>query len=314
MTDTESTDNIKFQIIDDDSQPQTVKDSTCEMKTTNINLEDKIRQLKRDKNPVLYILTPCFNGTCYVNYMICLINTIEVFKKFGIELKIEFCKNDSLVSRARNNLIARAMTDPTATHFLFIDNDISWDPIDIIKLLLADKGIIGGIYPLKTYNWSTLLKDPNNPYNTNVVQNLIMKKNGSILKDILTDEAMIQHNMLRYNVNYLANNIQIENNITKVKHLATGFMMIRRDTIEKMMRAFPSTKYIDDVQFLKPEENAMAYALFDCGVEEGHYFSEDWLFCDRWSKMGGDIFIDISINLIHTGIEDYRGSYLASII
>jgi hypothetical protein len=81
-----------------------------------------------------------------------------------------------------------------------------------------------------------------------------------------------------------------------------------------MMRSFPSTKYVDDVQFLKPEENAMAFALFDCGVEEGHYFSEDWLFCDRWSKMGGEIYVDISINLTHTGVEDYRGSYLASII
>jgi hypothetical protein len=90
--------------------------------------------------------------------------------------------------------------------------------------------------------------------------------------------------------------------------------MISRDTIKKMIIAFPSTKYVDDVQFLKPEENAMAYALFDCGVEDGHYFSEDWLFCERWSKMGGDIYADISINLTHTGIEDYRGSYLSSII
>jgi len=241
-------------------------------------------------------------------------HTVELFRRIGIPLKIEFCKNDSLVSRARNNLIARAMTDKEATHFLFIDNDIAWDPLDIIKLLLADKALIGGIYPLKNYDWGKLVKDPQNPYNSNVIQSLLTKKNGSILKDILSDEAMVQHNMLRYNINYLGNSIQIENNITRVKHLATGFMMIQRQTIEKMMRAFPSTKYVDDVQFLRPDENAMAYALFDCGVEEGHYFSEDWLFCDRWSKMGGEIFIDISINLTHTGIEDYRGSYLASII
>jgi len=314
MTDTTSTDNIKFQIIEEEKSHIENEEKNHKFNRESVNLEEQINKLIKNKNPLLYILTPCFNGTCYVNYMICLINTIEVFKKFGIGLKVEFCKNDSLVSRARNNLIARAMTDYKATHFLFIDNDISWDPIDILKLLLADKGLIGGIYPLKNYNWSNLIKDNNNPYNSNVVQSMLMRKNESILKDLVSDESMIQYNMLRYNVNYLNNSIQIENNITKVKHLATGFMMIRRDTIERMMRAFPSTKYVDDVQFLKPEENAMAYALFDCGVEEGHYFSEDWLFCDRWSKMGGEIFIDISINLIHTGIEDYRGSYLASLI
>jgi hypothetical protein len=91
-------------------------------------------------------------------------------------------------------------------------------------------------------------------------------------------------------------------------------MMIKRNTIEKMIESFPSTKYIDDVGFLQSDENKYAYALFDCGVEDGHYFSEDWLFCDRWMKMGGNIYIDVTINLKHTGIEDYNGSYLASII
>jgi len=91
-------------------------------------------------------------------------------------------------------------------------------------------------------------------------------------------------------------------------------MMIQRNVIETMSAAFPSTKYTDDVQFLKPEENTFAFALFDCGVEDGHYFSEDWLFCHRWTKMGGSIWADISISLTHTGIEDYRGCYFSTLI
>ena len=313
MTESQSNDNIKFQIIEENQE--IIKPSnTLGIETVQINFDEQIQKFIRENRPVLYILTPCFNGMCYINYVNSLMYTIELFKKLGLELKIEFCKNDSLVSRARNNLIARAMTNKSATHFLFIDNDIAWDPIDILKLLISDKPIIGGIYPLKNYDWGKLINDPQNPYNSNIVQSLLQKKNGSLLQNMITDEAMIQHNMLRYNINYKNNSIVIEDNLVKVRHLATGFMMIRRDTIEKMIIAFPSTKYVDDVQFLKPEENAMAYALFDCGVEDGHYFSEDWLFCERWSKMGGDIYADISINLTHTGIEDYRGSYLSTII
>ena len=317
-----SSDNIKFQIVDDEEIYPSIVETTDntiippphKMETIQINLEERIQQFIREKKPTLYILTPCFNGMCYINYLHCLMQTIEFFRRINFPIKVEFCKNDSLVSRARNNLIARAMTDKSATHFIFIDNDIAWDPLDIIKLLLSDKPLIGGIYPLKHYNWSKIVKDPQNPYNSNIIQSWINKKNNSLLKDILSDEATIQHNLLTYNINYLGNSIQIENNITKVRHIATGFMMIQRHTIEKMMSAFPSTKYVDDVHFLRPEENDMAYALFDCGVEEGHYFSEDWLFCDRWKKMGGEIYVDISINLTHTGIEDYRGSYLSSII
>ncbi len=316
------TDNIKFQVMEEEDIYSTktipIQNQGGQVINTVSQNQQTFEQvfqefMKRNKIK-LYILTPCFASLCYVNYVHCLMATVELFRKLNIPLKIEFCKNDSLVSRARNNLIARAMTDQEATHFLFIDNDISWDPLDILKLLIAEKDLVGGIYPLKNYDWEKLVKDPQNPYNSNVIQTLLKKKNDSQLANLLSDSAMIQHNLLKYNINYTNQYLEINNNLAKVKHLATGFMMIRRNVLTHMMKAFPSTKYRDDVNFLKPEENAMAYALFDCGVEEGHYYSEDWLFCDRWTKMGGDVFVDVSINLTHTGIEDYRGCYISTII
>jgi hypothetical protein len=102
--------------------------------------------------------------------------------------------------------------------------------------------------------------------------------------------------------------------LARVRHLATGFMMFKRSVIEKMGLAYPTTKYTDDVGFLVGDQNKYAYALFDCGVEDDHYYSEDWLFCHRWTKMGGNIYIDVGINLMHTGNEDFKGCYLASIL
>ena len=304
--------NIQYNIIDDFND----KPSNETKEENSSPFQSILKNYLLNNKPVVYILTPCFASLCYVNYVHCLMNTIEIFRKYNIELIIEFCRNDSLVSRARNNLVARAMSNPRMTHIMFIDNDISWDPNDILKLLISDKNLVGGIYPLKNYNWQDLIKDRKDPtdINPNMVQKWIDKKNNSQFKDCISDENTIQFNLLRYNVNYLNNNLSIEKNLAKVKHLATGFMMIKRNVIEKMSIAFPSTKYVDDVNFLRPEENKFAYALFDCGVEEGHYFSEDWLFCHRWSKMGGTIWIDVSISLTHTGIEDYRGCYIASMV
>lgn len=255
----------------------------------------------------LYILTPCFGGICHINYLTSLIQTISLFKDLNIELKIEFCKNDSLISRARNNLIARAMNDPECTHMLFIDNDITWQPIDIIKLLISEKDLIGGIYPLKRYDWEKLVQP-------GFIDSLIERKKNSQFAEMISDTEMIKFNLLKYNVNYLSNSLEIVHNLSKIKHLPTGFMMMTRKMIQNMMTAFPSTKYTDDVGFLNKEENDMAYALFDCGVEDGHYYSEDWLFCHRWSKMGGDVWMDVSINLVHSGVEDYNGSYLSTIL
>ena len=274
--------------------------------------QERVTEYLSNNKVSLSILTPHYGGMCYVNYMNSLIATIKRMNELGVELNILFCNNDSLVSRARNNLIAKAMSNPNTTHMLFIDNDITWDPDSILKLLIADKPVVGGIYPLKKYNCDKLISK--NPENPNVVHEWIDRKNNSMFKDAIPDIDMVHHRMLSYNVNLNTNSLKIENNLTTVKHIATGFMMIKRKVIERMQQAYPSTKYVDDIGFLLPNENEHAYALFDCGVEDGHYYSEDWLFCHRWANMGGMVHIDVTINLNHTGPVDYVGCYLASVI
>lgn len=262
-----------------------------------------------EKNkPVLYILTPCYGSMCYVNYMICLVHTLNLLKQLNIQAFVEYCRNDSLVSRARNNLIAKAMTNRSTTHILFIDTDITWEPLDVVKLLLDNEALVGGVYPLKRYGWEKIAENPE------IINKWIAKKKEFPLLQNHSNEQIIQNNLLRYNINYVSANLSINKNLSEVRHLATGFMMIKRSTIEKMMKAFPSTKYVDDVSFLEPKENEFAYALFDCGVEEGHYLSEDWMFCNRWRNMGGKVYINVGINLTHSGIEDFRGSYVTSIL
>jgi hypothetical protein len=229
-----------------------------------------------------------------------------------IPIRVEFCRNDSLVSRARNNLIAKAMYDESITHFMFIDSDITWNPVDLLKLIVANKPLVGGVYPIKNYNFKSLIGEGPVP-NGNVVNEWLSHKRQTDFKDLISDQDYIQHRLLRYNINHISNVLEVQNNLTQVKHLATGFMLIQRQVLTKMAQAFPSTKYTDDVGFLHGDENKYAYALFDCGVEDGHYYSEDWLFCSRWSKMGGQVWIDVTVNLTHTGIEDYKGSFIASI-
>lgn len=270
----------------------------------------QVKQMAAVRPIGVAVLTPCYGSVCYVNYVTSLMNTMMLFGQLGIKLKIEFCRNDSLVSRARNNLIAKAMSDPSITHMLFIDSDITWSPTDILKLILADKPLVGGLYPIKRYEWEKLLAQPSG---RNVIQEWLDAKQKSPLRNLVSDVEYIQNKLVRYNLNFLSNVLEVQNNLTKVKHLATGFMMIKRETIDRMSRAFPSTKYTDDVGYLQGKENDYAYALFDCGVEDDHYCSEDWLFCTRWKKMGGDVWVDVTINLNHSGIEDFHGSFMASL-
>ena len=95
--------------------------------------------------------------------------------------------------------------------------------------------------------------------------------------------------------------------------------------LEKNSKSFftneMSSRYIEQINDFNPDiihihgtENNYAYALFDCGVEDDHYLSEDWLFCNRWKKIGGSIWLDVSINLTHTGVENFNGCFISSIL
>lgn len=290
---------IRYQIEEIDSE---------EITPANQGIPKNVIDYISKTKPHLIILTPCYNSSMYVTYTESLLQTMFMCKDMGINATVHFCRNDSLVSRARNNLIAKAMSIPTATHFLFIDADITWSPFDILKLLVADKPIVGGIYPIKNYEFDKLASNPN------ATNEILARKNKSQLKDAFSNKEYLQTNMVRYNINYVSNMLEIENNLTKVKHLATGFMLIKRSVIDLMSKAFPQTKYVDDVNFLSGKENDFAYALFDCGVEDNHYLSEDWMFCRRWQKMGGSVYADITINLDHTGVETYKGSFISSLM
>jgi hypothetical protein len=283
--------------------------STIDQSTS---LSDQITQYVLWNKPKLFILTPCYGGMCHLNYLCALIKTIDIFKTYHFPVQLEFCRNDSLVSRARNNLVAKAMLDPGMTHILFIDSDITWDAMDIFKLILSNKPLIGGVYPLKSYFWDKII--PSTSENKPLDKLLEKRSQSSILNRLYSEENFIKQNLLKYNVNYIQSNLAIDNNIAEVKHIATGFMMIQRNTLQIMMQHYSDTKYTDDVSFLSENENQFAYALFDCRVEDNHYLSEDWLFCNRWANIGGKIYIDVSIDLIHTGQEDYKGSYISTIL
>ncbi len=307
-----SNDKIQFNIkdIDDDVPPPLAESlpSETEQEAAIASFNKALTEFINSRNIKVNILTPTYGGQCNVSYTHSLINTVNLFNEFGIKLKIDFCRNDSLVSRARNNLVARAMTDPSVTHIMFIDSDIAWNPLDILVFVLSDRDIIGGAYPIKKYHWERLLEEDN------IVKKWLEHKNTTSMKGYTSDISYIQQRLLRYNINVNDPRINVNDNLMEVRHVATGFMMFKREVIEKMQKVCQHLKYKDPTGFLNENETQHAYALFEPSIKDGVYFSEDWTFCERWTReMEGKIYINIAILLTHVGSEDYTGS-LAGLI
>lgn len=211
----------------------------------------------------LHIGIPCYGGMVSEPTMTSLLRFILMAQQVGLNWSLDTMVNESLVTRARNNLMAKMMTNPAATHFMFIDADIRFQPESILQMMACDKEVIGGLYPKKALP-----------------------------------------------VNYVINlqaQTKVQGDIFTVDTMGTGFLMFKRDVYAKLCAAHPECKYVDDVGLGKQYEPTM-FSIFDCEIDEkGHYLSEDWLFCRRWAKLGGEIWAHGKVLLNHIGHYEFVG-------
>lgn len=216
------------------------------------------------KKTHIHFLLPLYGGQMSEGTFSGMLNYAILAMKLGVNFTVDTLVNESLISRGRNNLVAKFMANPNATHMMFIDSDIRFNASDLFRMLTYNVDIVGGIYPMKSVP-------------------------------------------IKYVVNTIAGAPQ-EGNLVEVSTLGTGFMMVRRNVIESMCKAYPHTKYIDSLGIGKEFEPHM-FALFDTMIDGlKQYYSEDWTFCHRWRSMGGKIWADRSIKLDHIGYHVFGGN------
>jgi hypothetical protein len=97
----------------------------------------------------LHIGIPCYGGMVSEPTMTSFLRFILLASQAGLNWSLDTMVNESLVTRARNNLMAKMMTNKQATHFMFIDADIRFQPDSILQMIACDKEVIGGLYPKK---------------------------------------------------------------------------------------------------------------------------------------------------------------------
>ena len=92
---------------------------------------------------------PCYGGQLTESTFMSFIRWSNTARQLGINYTVETLTNESLISRARNTMVAKFLSNPDSTHLMFIDADIGWEPWHLLLLLHHDKDVIGGMYPLK---------------------------------------------------------------------------------------------------------------------------------------------------------------------
>lgn len=250
----------------------------------------------------IFVGTPMYGGSCHGLFtkscndlsMLCTAN------KIGI--KFYYLFNESLVQRARNYIVDEFLRSD-ATHLMFIDSDIGFNPRDVISLLALNHSdpkkydIVTGPYPKKTIAWEKVAaaaaqgKADNNPFD-------LAKYSGDFV----------------FNPVKGVNSFQLSEPL-EIAEGGTGFMLIPRKTLEKYRDAYPELQYLPDhARTEQFDGSRMITAFFDCVIDPDtkRYLSEDYFFCRKAREANLRVWMCPWMQLTHVGSYMFNGN-LASL-
>ena len=234
----------------------------------------------------LVLATPCFGGMVSQRYMQSAIALLQYGAATGLDVSIELLGYDSLITRSRNALVARFLDRPEASHLLFVDADTGFNVEQVLRMLRFDEDLVAGMYPLKLLDW-----------------------NAAALARARAGEP-VETAALRY-VGTPCEGAALErrDGFVTGDYAGTGFMLIRRGVLERMIAAYPHTRYAAAHTAAAPSTSPNQYALFDGMIEPEtrQYLSEDYTFCRRWRDIGGRLWLDTQGELIHVGPHEFLG-------
>ena len=78
-----------------------------------------------------------------------LMQTQRILDLKGISHEVFSISSCPVISTARNTLAAMFMAEAEATDLFFIDSDVGFDPVAVVKILERSESIVAGVYPLK---------------------------------------------------------------------------------------------------------------------------------------------------------------------
>lgn len=217
----------------------------------------------------VFFATPCYGGQVTDQFFLSMFRMSQTFMQHGINFRITTLRNESLVTRARNIMVAMFL-ESDCSHLMFIDADIEFESESVLRALAYDKPIMAAAYPKKALP----------------IQYAINFK--------FRDQATKQ--------------VRVENGAVEVLDASTGFFLIKREVIEKMIQAYPELHYRNDSN-IDEKFNKHCYSFFDTlhDPDDNRYLSEDYTFCRRWQKIGGEIWLDPNTKLNHIGAYTFEG-------
>jgi hypothetical protein len=262
-----------------------------------MEIEINLEQLRNKK---IFIATPMYGGQCHGTYTKAVADLMTMCTKYGIDARLFFIFNESLITRARN-YCADEFLRSDYDYLLFIDSDIHFEAKDVLVLshfatTREDMDVVCGPYPKKAISWEKIKLAVDKGY---------ADKNPNTLEEFVGDYV--------FNPADGVKSFRLDEPV-EVKESGTGFMLIKREAFTRMDAKYPELMYKPDHVRSKNfagEREIMAY--FDCVIDpvSKRYLSEDYMFCQYAREAGSKVWLLPWIKLKHAGTYIFGGSLQA---
>ncbi len=244
----------------------------------------------------LFVATPLYDGA-QADYLRSIIGLTGAAERAGAGCAFAWLSNNAAIDRARNALVA-AFLQSDATHLVFIDGDIGFDPADVLDLarrMAADPqlAVVGAPCPKRRINWT-------------LVAAAAAQGRGT------ANPADLERFSGLFAIEPLAGQATFRTDAPlEVVRVGTGLMAIRRDVIETLVQRHPELHYAPDP--LDRESGlagASIAALFQPLIDPDtrQLLSEDYAFCRRARDAGYRIWLAPWMRTTHTGPARFAGA------
>src|ERR1700722_13253916 len=194
----------------------------------------------------LVIATPCFGGQISVLYAASLFKLQNLLRTYrNLNLKVLFKDGDALITRARASLISQFLDDPGATHLLFIDADIGFDPEQVLRLIQSGADMSAAVYPIKRIDWDKV---------KTTIETSRPNPAAAALRYVLEVDD--------------PNAVTEKGGFVRVRYAGTGFLMVQRQALEQMCAQYPQLKFKRDHSIDAATVSENRFALFECMIAE----------------------------------------------
>lgn len=223
--------------------------------------------------PKVFIAVPAFGHSIHSQTTTSLIALTRELTHRGMFGGFASCSWPDIVD-IRNVFTSIWFDAIDASHMLFVDADMQFEPDLVLDMLLADKPLIGALYPRKTFplSWVGNRLDPPAEPEGNLLE----------LEGLGCGVMLIRRDCIENMIEKGVCEVQTDFHGTSLKNL------LEPQGVNRLIKAFEKLTTDD---------------------EKKYQLSEDFSFCYRHRKAGGKVYAAINHKLVHFGLHHFAAKY-----